>query len=175
MQDNDIRKKFGNANVDFNFSGDEYNPLWTRGDNQFYRSHLATGLENKFDTRTAVAADFDGDGDLDVVERILQKPHVVFFENQLDNKFGWVSIVLKQPGLNPQAIGAKLVLTCDANVQTRQITAGDSYLGQRPYRVFFGLGTCPSPPQLSIRWPNGKVSEHTLKAINQAHTVSRPH
>jgi len=154
-RDANFMKKFGDPKTDFSFSGGEYNRLFTKSkEGIFFLSHFAVGLENNGDTRTSIAADFDNDGDLDVVERVLQKDGLRFFENVIEDTRESIEITLAQPGKNPQAIGALVYLECDGHRQMRQMSAGDSFLGQSPYRLFFGIGECKGPVTVEVRWPD---------------------
>jgi hypothetical protein len=66
------------------------------------------------------------------------------------------------------AVGARLTLSGDGlATQTAEVSAGSGYLGQSSPTVFFGLGTQrtqtgDSPWQLSVRWPDGSTSVHSV-------------
>lgn len=155
------------------FSGRETNRLFTREEDRFIYSHFATGLGFNFDSRTVVAADFDRDGDPDLVVRNLQTQNLQVLRNDLHQSRGAMIIKLKQNGHNPNAIGARIQVTCGGNNQLRQITAGHSFLAQSPYEAHFGLGDCKGPVTASIRWPGGLGVSHGNLPIHSLVTIHR--
>ena len=156
------------------FSGYEENRLFTRVGGRFYDTALAAGVGTELDSRSVVAADLDGDGDQDLVVRNVRGTQVQIFENVLENDHGHLEVSLKQPAPNIRAIGARVSLTCGGKTQLRQQTAGDGFLSQAPYGLFFGLGACKGPIALKVSWPNGTVSHHEKVAPNQRITITRP-
>lgn len=109
------------------------------------------------DHRGLVLADLNGDGWLDLARPSLDGPTVVYMANC--GSESWLEVDLRQPGPNPEAIGAHVrAFTADAML-TRYVLAGGEGLGSGgPAEVHFGLGAATSV-DLEITWPDGHVDE----------------
>ena len=69
-----------------------------------------------------------------------------------------------KPG-NPAAVGARLTLRlADRSAQSATIEAGTGCLTQSSAKVFFGYPESRLPAKLTIRWPDGRETEHTFAA-----------
>ena len=120
--------------------------------------------------RGAAYADFDGDGDLDVVltanggaARLLRN----------DQKTGhhWLRVRLEGARSNRDAIGAWVALESSERLQRRQVMPTRSYLSQVEPTITFGLGPEDEPVNLEIRWPDGSTQTVTGLAVDRSHTI----
>ena len=107
--------------------------------------------------RGMTMADFDGDGDLDVLINNLRSPSQIF-ENQLCG--GQPLLVdLRQPGSgNTRALGAELLLHISTGTYRRSVHAAGGYLSGRSARQHFGLPDGSKIEALEVRWPDRAVS-----------------
>ena len=127
-------------------------------------------LDDSASGRGMAVADFDNDGDLDVVVNNLQSTSMVF-ENQLCTGDA-LTLSLQQPGTNPAAIGAQVRLVlADAQIW-EGVVSGRGYLSGDSLTLHFGLGNS-TPEALIIRWPDGQVSRINQPTPNQHLTVVR--
>lgn len=119
-------------------------------------------------SRTALAADYDSDGDLDLVVTSNNGP-VQLLRNQhrqLGIAGNWLTIRLVGKGKNTQAIGAEVSVhgenssTGEKLILRRSLLAGSSYLGGNAPELFFGLGEFDTVPLIEIRWPSGASTTH---------------
>ena len=87
----------------------------------------------------------------------------------------WLVVELDMPGMNPDAIGAKITVeTADGHVQSRLLlSGGTSYGSGGPPEVHFGLGEHEQVRNLTVHWPDGKVSQFDDFAANQTVNVKR--
>lgn len=126
------------------------------------------------------AADFDRDGDLDVlVGHSLQRcdvdepnncyatDQVRLFENVLGDAGNWVQLDLEGgAGTNRAAIGARVTLAAGDVTQTREVDGGYGSFGAQNDRVLhFGLGdACVA--EVTVRWPNAALTEQTFQVVS---------
>jgi len=109
------------------------------------------------DNYQAAWADFDNDGDLDLVTA------GKLFVNQ-GNPNNWLKVHLQGDGkqVNRSAIGAQVRIKLKDRTLTRQVEAGTGEGNQNDLTLHFGLGTQNKPVNLEIFWPNG-----TTKTVKQ--------
>lgn len=102
-------------------------------------------------TYQAAWADFDRDGDLDLV------CGGKLFVNQ-GNANRWLEVRLLGDGktVNRSAIGAQVRVKLKGRTLTRQVEAGTGEGNQNDLTLHFGLGTERGKVSLEIVWPNGK-------------------
>lgn len=124
-------------------------------------------------------ADFDRDGDLDVivghsrsrcgdVGECYETTQMRFFENQTADlgDSNWVQLDLRGgEGTNRLAMGARVTVTTASGTQVQEVSGGYGHFGQQPDRVLhFGLGEdCEA--DVTIRWPNADLTEQTVRIV----------
>ncbi|HUS05564.1 MAG TPA: CRTAC1 family protein [Bryobacteraceae bacterium] len=105
----------------------------------------AFGLEHV--GRGSAVADFDNDGDLDIViSNVGARPYL--FRNDSAPRGHWLSLDLGTPG-------ARVVLTAGGKRQFRYATSVNSYLSSSDPRLHFGLGEHEVADRIEIFWPDG--------------------
>jgi hypothetical protein len=138
--------------------------FWNGGGNQTFVS--ATPVEAGDDLfqpivgRGSAHADFDQDGDPDVVMTQIGGPPLLLRNDQtLGNH--WVRLRFVGRGGNPEAIGAWIhVRTEDGRRISRQVMPTKSYLSQSELPVHLGLGR-GRIAEARIRWPDGSDEPFT--------------
>lgn len=112
-------------------------------------------------------ADFDGDGDLDVLINNLRSPSQIF-ENQLCSGRSLL-VDLRQPGSgNTRALGAELLLHTSTGIYRRSVHAAGGYLSGRSARQHFGMPPESRIIMLEVRWPDRVLSLIDGRAIQPA-------
>jgi tetratricopeptide (TPR) repeat protein len=119
--------------------------------------------------RGAAVADFDQDGDLDIVV-VVNGGEARLLRNQGGNGRAWLRVVLRGPdsrkagarrgGLATSSFanGARVRLRTAGATQTREVGGSSSYLSQSPPgEVWFGVGEAARVEWLEIRWPDGVI------------------
>ncbi len=131
--------------------------FWSRGPNGFYdlaRSGVAgSALQRPVVGRGAAYADYDGDGDLDV---IITTNHgaPMLLRNDGGNRNHWLAVHLNGTKSNRQGLGAKLYLEAGGKRWYREYGVGTSYLSQSTPEAWFGLGQVDHAELLTIIWPS---------------------
>jgi hypothetical protein len=113
------------------------------------------GLATTTSGRGVVCADFDHDGDTDILEmtdapgnsaRLWENRHAAAGRNFLR---------VKLEGLPPntEAAGARIIATIGDTDYMREIVIGSNYTSQNPTVQVFGLGDSETVDQLLVEWP----------------------
>jgi enediyne biosynthesis protein E4 len=120
--------------------------------------------------RGAAYADFDRDGDLDILMSTNEGP-ACLLRNDGGNRNRWLSLRLVGTRSNRDAIGAVVRLTSASGRQTQVVHSGSSYCSQSDLALTFGLSQDPSASAIEIQWPSGASEHVTGVAANQFVTV----
>ncbi len=109
----------------------------------------------------AVIGDLDGDGDPDIlINRINEK--AALYENLSTGSDGdhshYLQVSLKGPAPNPNAIGARIKIYHDGQVQLHENYSTRGYYSSAVLPSQFGLGKTPWIDSVEIIWPDGKTS-----------------
>jgi hypothetical protein len=120
--------------------------------------------------RGAAFADFDNDGDIDVIVNNMHAPPD-FFRLDLRPGAHWTTIALVGTRSNRSAIGARVKLFAGDGVQVQEVRGGGSYYSQNDLRVHFGLGQTARIDRVEIRWPNGREEQWKEVAIDRIVTL----
>jgi hypothetical protein len=125
------------------------------GTGTFANQAAALGLDSDRDGRGVVCADFDNDGDTDILELTFDAPHsAILWDNRtaaVGNNFLRVRLAGLAP--NTEAAGARIHVTIGAMTYMREITIGSNFTSQNPTVQIFGLGTAAQIDQLRVEWP----------------------
>jgi hypothetical protein len=104
--------------------------------------------------RGAAFADFDNDGNMDIVVANNGDP-ALLLHNGGGTGNHFVNFKLVGRKSNRDAMGARLQLKAGGLSQIREIAGGGSYLSQSDLRAHFGLGRNRMADSLEITWPSG--------------------
>jgi enediyne biosynthesis protein E4 len=113
-------------------------------------------------------ADFDRDGDVDLLMTTNNGPAVLFKNDQTSgNRF--VRFRLIGTVSNRDGIGATVRIFHGGTSQSRLVKSGSSYLSQSELPVTFGVGRRDRVDRVVVSWPNGRTEEFTNVATNKAY------
>jgi enediyne biosynthesis protein E4 len=121
----------------------------------------------------AAYADFDNDGDMDLVLNNSDGPAIIYKNNASDLRMGsYLQIKLIGPKKNPVGIGTKIIVkqTNQIQVQEQNLTRG--FLSSISPVLNFGLGSDKIVPEINVIWPDGKEQVITNTAVNQTLSLS---
>ena len=121
--------------------------------------------------RGAAYADFDRDGDLDILMTTNHGP-AYLFRNDGGNRNNWLSVRTVGSPSNRDGIGAVVrIVTVPGQQKWSWVKSGSSYCSQSDLAVTFGLGAEKSVTSLEIEWPSGARQKLGSVAANQFITV----
>ncbi len=143
--------------------------------NKFFRNNgtLAFGdmneaIENDKSTFSngAVYADFDNDGDLDVVVNNIDEPALLYANKSNDKKNkNYVQIKLKGPDKNINAIGAKVILYANGGIRTYENNPAKGFQSSTQTPIHIGLNNTTVDSAFLI-WPDNSYQTIQLTPAN---------
>jgi hypothetical protein len=138
------------------------------GEWQWQDRTTVTGLEGLPATYQAAWADFDQDGDPDLVTA------GKLWINQRAKGNNWLSVMLRGDGTgaSTNATGAQVRLQQGSQTLTRHVEAGTGQGNQNEAALLFGLADHPEPVTLNILWPGGHQTTVAVPAINRRVVVT---
>ena len=120
--------------------------------------------------RGAAYADFDHDGDLDLLVSTNNGP-AYLLRNDGGNRNHWLSLRLVGTKSNRDAIGAVVRLRSASGEQMQMVHSGSSYCSQSDLALTFGLGQDAHSVAFEIWWPGGTKERITNVAPDQFVTI----
>ncbi|MBC3758362.1 VCBS repeat-containing protein [Hyunsoonleella sp. SJ7] len=112
------------------------------------------GIDANINSNGVAYADFDNDGDLDLVlNNQLDKAYV--YRN--NSKANYLKLSFVGPKQNKKAIGTRGFLFAESLQQTKTVNPARGYQSSVTYDLNFGLGENNKADSLKVVWPDGKV------------------
>ncbi|MFQ5683287.1 MAG: CRTAC1 family protein [Candidatus Binatia bacterium] len=122
-----------------------------------YRDVAKTvGVTDRFDGRGVALADLDRNGTLDVIVANQRGPLLVYL-NHVEPSKKWIRFRLRGTQSNRNAIGARVTLYWNDQMQVQENNGGTGYASQSEKVLHFGLGRDPELHRAEIRWPSGRT------------------
>lgn len=142
------------------------------GDLQFAEVGRAWGLDQTGVSFGAAFADFDGDGDLDLVFANYEGAPTVLRNDSPDGH----RVILALRGTKSNRFGAGAVARIEtaAGVQVRSLVLARGYLSSSEPVLHFGLGADSRIKRLAIQWPSGRTQTFADLAADRRYTVTEP-
>lgn len=113
----------------------------------------------------------DGKPDLLLVNAGSQDGNQLFL-NSTENGHHFVKVRLRGTESNTAAIGARVTVEANGQVQMDEVCAGMGYASQNSFTLHFGLGDATLIDRLSIRWPNGMMETYEGLAVDQHYFIT---
>jgi hypothetical protein len=132
------------------------------------RHPLAKGRSGKVQvmgtasSRSSVALDVDGDGDLDLVTNEWNDaPQVLISDLSARTTLRFLQVRLVGTVSNRDGLGATVRVHCGSRVQTRFHDGKSGYLAQSSLPLYFGLGSDAAVDRIEVVWPSGRRQVRT--------------
>ncbi len=142
-------------------------------DDQTASLPASVNLANKFSSGVA-AADYDNDGDVDLVIQTDTYAGVggapVLLRNR-GNVRHWLRVRLRGTTSNRDGIGARIAVGIPGVTQLEEVYAGSSFLSMDSQWPTFGLDTAAATTLLGVWWPSGLIETYPNVAANQTITL----
>jgi hypothetical protein len=120
--------------------------------------------------RGAAHADFDHDGDPDVL--IMSNGGAAYlFRNDGGNANNWLTIRTRGVTSNRDGIGAVVRVTSASGKQWDMVRSGSSYASQSDLALTFGLGRDAVATAIDVEWPSGAKDHLVNVAAKQFLTI----
>jgi hypothetical protein len=144
-----------------NLGGKKFENMSTKVGAQFSQPMVARG---------AIYADFDHDGDLDVILTNNGGP-AKLFRNDGGNKNKWICIRTVGTKSNRDGIGAVVRIESASGKQWNTVHSGSTYASQSDLALTFGLAQDSVVKSISVEWPSGTKQSFSNVNANQFITI----
>ncbi len=138
---------------------------------QFLDASFASTADLDSDSRSAIAADVDRDGDLDLLVGSVGGGPIRLLQNQIPQGH---RVVLSLTGTdsNRSGIGCRVTIGCEDRHVIRDLFPANGFMGTGPTELTIGLGRATLITSLTIRWPTGQNQVFTDLAVDQHYTLT---
>jgi hypothetical protein len=118
------------------------------------------------DPRALITADYDNDGDTDLLITQNHGP-AVLLRNDGGNQNHWLKLSLKGLADNKSAIGTKVEVFAGGNRQKFETAGSSGYLGQNLTDLVVGLGQAKEADVVRMLWPTGVLQDEVEVAADK--------
>lgn len=138
------------------------------GDLTFSKVTNDWGMNLPYNTCSSSYADFDNDGDLDLILNTIDTA-AVLYENTMMNsgKNNYLKVSCIGNTKNTQGIGARVQAKIGNQTQTFEIASTRGFATGVASLAHFGLGASTMVDELIVTWPGGKQQKLTKVKSNQ--------
>jgi hypothetical protein len=127
-------------------------------------------FQEKFVGRGSAYADYDNDGDLDLMVMNLND-RAKLLRNEGGSQNQWLMVAPLRAGTKVIAIGSRVTVTVGGTRMVHEVSGVTGYLSQSDPRAHFGLGRATKVDAVEVRWPDGKKTVLEDVRANQLLTV----
>ncbi len=151
--------------------------LMNRQGKGFVNVAFLLGVADEFDSRSAVSADLDLDGrvDLLVTENLGnggEKLHIYW--NRLQTENGWIGVQLREQGNGLSPVGASVVVRTAERAHVGRVVTGETLMGQHSTTLHFGLDASTRVESIEVNWIDGTKRVVREPELNRYHLVLAP-
>jgi len=140
------------------------------GDLNFTKNPKNWGLKEKTQSNGAAYADFDNDGDLDLIINNINDTPLLYKNNDTNN---FIQLKLIGDSKNKFAIGSKITITINDTKQYQELYTSRGFISSVQNIVNFGIGNATIIDEILIEWPNQKHTKLTNVKPNQIISINQ--
>lgn len=119
------------------------------------------GVAQRASSRGAAFADFDNDGNVDVlIMNMHEAPSLLRNDSTSGNS--WLQVRLAGVGM-----GAVVTVEAGGRKQAQTLLSQSSFLSYNGRRLYFGLGKATRVDALTVVWPSGRTEHFTVDGVNR--------
>ena len=146
----------------------EFGILYENHGNWVFSENTTAGLSGVItDSDQAGFADYDNDGDLDLLT-----DGRLYRNNGNSNNWLKVKLVGDGQNMNRDAVGAQVRIQHAGGTLLGEVQLGTGQGNMNEPTLHFGLGNSATPVTLDILWPGGVTQQVTGLSVDQLHTVN---
>jgi hypothetical protein len=145
------------------------------GDSTFTDVTKAWGIEQPSYSNGAAYADFDNDGDLDIIVNNLES-EAMLYENRFGNDTTnhqanhYLQIFLKGKPGNTFGLGTKVIIYNHGKLQHQECMPTRGFQSSVDYRLTFGTGNALKVDSLTVIWNTGEFQ--TVKNVKTSQSIT---
>jgi len=132
--------------------------------------HAGPGFEVKRSSRGAAFADYDDDGDVDILVTEIDD-RATLLRNDSPSAGHFLKVALVGTRSNRDGIGARVTVTAGGQTRIRERKGGGSFLCSQDPRLHFGLGEATVAERVEVRWPSGERDVLTDVPVDRLVTI----
>lgn len=142
-----------------------------QGNLEFLKTSKEWGLSEKTQSNGAAYADFDNDGDLDlVINNINDIAHI--YKNNSTTNFLQINLIAAD-AKNRFALGSKVTISVGGSKQYQELYMSRGFISSVQNVVNFGVGNATIIDEVKIEWPNQEVTILNNVEANQIISVNQ--
>ncbi len=148
--------------------------LMNQGGKGFVNIAFLVGLADEFDSRSAISADLDLDGRVDVIvveDRGIQGQKLHIYRNQIENEKHWIGVQLREEGGGFSPVGASVTVRTADRTQVGRVVVGETLMGQHPTTLHFGLADSQQVESIEVEWMGGVKRIVENPEVDQYHLI----
>jgi len=121
----------------------------------FIEQAASLGVDDAYNARAVVCADFDEDGDIDLLVTTDKAPNsaLLWRNDAASAGRNYLRVRLAGSAPNTAAIGARIFVQVGGREYMREVMAGGNYTAQNPTVQVFGLGSATQVDRIRVEWP----------------------
>lgn len=148
----------------------------TSDTNGFEESAWLAGVGLLADGRNALAADFDGDGRVDLAVTTVEgwpqvRQRLVIFRNVASRSGHWIGLRFREGPGRKSAVNSRIEIHTDSGIRRRWPVTGEGYRMQQTVQAHFGLGTNRVVRKAAVIWADGTRTELNAPSPDRWHEV----
>ena len=140
---------------------------------------VEVGLSEAGNSRGVALADFDNDGDLDLIITHQFKSVSLYRNDPTQDRHSrnWIGFQLQGDGVSCSRDAVHAVVTLESQategywIQRVELSRVAGFSSQSDSRIFFGLASCNDPLNVTIKWPSGLVEKYQNVVPNHYHEI----